>query len=148
MTVARAVISIVPTIAGPMPPTFAGSTDGGIGLVRNCQLMTEAPLAITVNRTNPSGMITSTNASHIRTVAMRFLVRRQRRGSRRSAGWPALVDSHQAPRFRRAERSTTPRAMMLMMIVMTNSSTPSPISAARNTPVASPNSFAMTEGML
>ena len=35
MTVARAVISIVPSTAGPMPPTFAGATFGGIGLVRN-----------------------------------------------------------------------------------------------------------------
>ena len=68
-----------------MPPTPAGSTLGGIGLVRNDQLMTEAPLAITVYRTNPSGMITSTNATHIAMVAMRFLVRRQPAGSRRSA---------------------------------------------------------------
>ena len=85
MTVARAVISIVPSTAGPKPPTPAGSTFGGIGpLVRKDQLMIEIPLAITVNRTNPSGMITSTNASTIRTVAMRLLVRRQPVGSRRS----------------------------------------------------------------
>ena len=32
MTVARAVISSVPSIAGPTPPTSAGSTLGGIGL--------------------------------------------------------------------------------------------------------------------
>ena len=106
--------------------------------------MIEAPLAITVNRTNPSGMITSTNASTISAVTMRLLVRRQPVASRRS-GLLFGADSHQAPRFRRAERSTTPRAMTLMMIVMTNSSTPSPISAARYTPVASPNSFAMTQ---
>ena len=29
--------------SGPIPPTSAGATTGGIGLVRNCQLMTEAP---------------------------------------------------------------------------------------------------------
>ena len=110
--------------------------------------MIEAPLAITVNRTNPSGMITSTNASTIRTVAMRFLVRRQPAGSRRSTLLRLGDDGHQAPRFRRAERSTIPRAMTLMMIVKTNRSTPSPISAARNTPEASPNWFAMTAGML
>ena len=148
MTVARPVISSVPTTAGPMPPTLAGSTFGGIGLVRNCQLMIEAPLAITVNRTNPSGMITSTNASTITTVAMRFLVRRQPAGSRRSTVCWLGCDSHQAPLIRRAERSTTARATTLTMIVKANSSTPSPISAARNTPVASPNWFAMTAGML
>ena len=109
--------------------------------------MAEAPLAITVYSTNASGMSTTTNAITIRTVAMRFLVRRQPAGSRRSSCCWFGDDGHQAPRFRRAERSTTPRAMRLMMIVMTNRSTPSPISAARNTPVASPNSFAMTEGM-
>ena len=76
-------ISIVPTIAGPMPPTSAGSTFGGMEPVRNCQLMIEAPLAITVNRTNPSGMITSTNAATIAAVAMRLLVRRHDGGSRR-----------------------------------------------------------------
>src|ERR1022692_1319111 len=74
MTVARAVISIVPTTAGPIPPTFAGATCGGIELVRKDQLMIEAPLAITVKMTNPSGMITSTNASTIRAVAMPLLV--------------------------------------------------------------------------
>src|SRR6202012_3273446 len=54
---------------------------------------------------------------------------------------------HQAPLERRVERATTPRAMTLMMMVRANSSTPSPISAARNSPEASPNWFAMTAGM-
>src|SRR5215469_3759286 len=40
---------------------------------------------MTVNRTNPSGMMTSTNARTISTVMMRSLVRRQPAGSRRSA---------------------------------------------------------------
>ena len=62
---------------------LAGSTFGGMSAVRNCQLMIEIPLAITVNRTNPSGMITSTNEMTISTVAMRFLLRRQDGGSRR-----------------------------------------------------------------
>src|SRR4029077_19405632 len=57
-------------------------------------------------------------------------------------------NSHQAPRFRRALRSTIPRASTLMMIVMTNRSTPMPISAARNSPEASPNRFAMPAGRL
>jgi len=35
-----------------------------------------------------------------------------------------------------------------MMIVKTNKSTPMPISPARNVPVASPNWFAITAGML
>ncbi len=48
MSAATAVISIVPSTAGPIPPTLAGTTCGGIGLVRNCQLMIEIPLAITV----------------------------------------------------------------------------------------------------
>ncbi len=86
MTVARPVISSVPTIAGPMPPTFAGATFSGIRRSGTDQLMIEMPLATTVNRTNPSGMIASTNESTISTVAMRFLVRRQDRGSRRSTG--------------------------------------------------------------
>ena len=110
--------------------------------------MTEAPLAITVNRTNPSGMITSTNESTISAVAMRLLGAPP---ARRLSQVELLLlggDGHQAPLFRRAERSTTPRAMTLMMIVKTNRSTPIPISAARNTPEASPNWFAMTEGML
>ena len=110
--------------------------------------MIETPLAITVNRTNPSGMITSTNASTISQVAMRLLVRRQDGGSRRSGLLRLGDDGHQAPRFRRAERSTIQRAMTLMMIVKTNKSTPIPISAARNSPEASPNSFAITAGML
>ena len=64
-------------------------------------------------------------------------------------GGPFLAcHGHQAPRIRRVERLTTPRAMTLTMIVNANRSTPSPISAARNTPVASPNWFAMTAGML
>ena len=110
--------------------------------------MTEAPLAITVNRTNPSGMITSTNETTI--SRGRDAVAGAPPGRRLSqVGLLRLGgDGHQAPRFRRAERSTTPRAMMLMTIVKTNKSTPSPISAARNSPVASPNSFAMTDGML
>ena len=92
MTVASAVISIVPSIAGHIPPMPAGSTLGGIGLpVRNCQLMIEAPLAITVNRTNPSGMITSTNETTIRTVMIRFLVLRQPFGSRRSGACPGMA---------------------------------------------------------
>ena len=110
--------------------------------------MTEAPLAITVNSTNASGMIATTNEITISAVAMRLLgAPPARRLSQ--VGLPLWFGDggHQAPRFRRAERSTTPRAMTLMMIVRTNRSTPSPISAARNTPVASPNSFAMTEGM-
>src|SRR6516225_4883968 len=83
MTVASAVISIVPTIAGPIPPTPGGATTGGMLLVRKDQLMAEAPLAITVNRTNPSGMSAITNAVTIRAVMTRFLVRRQPLASRR-----------------------------------------------------------------
>ena len=118
-----------------------------MGLVRKDQLITEAPLATTVTRTNPSGMITSTNATHISTVTMRLLVRRQPAGSRRSL-LPLGSDGHQAPLLRRAERATTPRATRLMMIVITNRSTPIPNSPALNTPVASPNWFAMTAGKL
>src|SRR6266851_554444 len=82
---ARAVISMVPRTAGPMPPWPGSATDGGIGpLVRNDQLMAEAPLAITVYRTKPSGISTATNAATIATVAIWFLVRRQPAGSRRS----------------------------------------------------------------
>src|SRR5262249_38669214 len=55
---------------------------------------------------------------------------------------------HQAPLFRRADRSTIPRAKTVMMIVKANRSTPSPISPARNSPEASPNWLAMTAGML
>src|SRR5262249_43133887 len=57
-------------------------------------------------------------------------------------------DSHQEPLLRLALRLTTARAITLTMMVKTNSSTPRPISPARNTPVASPNSLAMTAGML
>ena len=105
-TDARATISIVPSTAGPMPPTSAGATLTGIGLVRNDQLMTEAPLEITVYRTNPSGMITTTNEIHIRTVARRFLVRRQPAGSRRSAfrGSAATVIRHPASAARTGRR--------------------------------------------
>src|SRR5262249_40405760 len=55
-------------------------------------------------------------------------------------------DGHQAVPCS-AARPTISRAMMLMMIVNANRSTPSPISAERNTPDASPNWFAMTAGM-
>ena len=110
--------------------------------------MIEAPLAITVNRTNASGMITTTNEITIRTVVIRLLgappaLRLAQVGLLLRYGH----GGHQAPLFRRADRSTTPRARMLMMIVRTNRSTPRPISAARNSPEASPNSFAMTAGM-
>ena len=106
-TVARATISIVPIIAGPIPPTFAGATCGGIELVRKDQLMIEMPLAITVNRTNPSGMITSTNASTISAVTMRLLVRRQPFGSRRSGccGSATTAIRHPACVGRSAPRS-------------------------------------------
>ena len=144
---ARAVISSVPTTAGPMPPMLAGTTFGGMSAVRNCQLMIEAPLAITVYRTNPSGMITSTNAMTMSTVAMRFLAAPPGRRLPQVDVLPGR-GSHHAPLCRRPERSTIARAMMLMMIVKANRRTPIPMSAARNTPVASPNSFAMTEGML
>jgi hypothetical protein len=56
MTVATAVISSVPTIAGPSPPTPGGATTGGMLLVRKDQLMAEAPLPITVIKTKASGM--------------------------------------------------------------------------------------------
>ena len=68
--------------------------------------MIEAPLAITVYRTNPSGMITSTNAVIMSMVAMRFLVRRHDGGSRRSAFpvvtaiTPPSADGRNAPRPR------------------------------------------------
>src|SRR5262249_57810841 len=55
-------------------------------------------------------------------------------------------DGHQALPCSAAP-PTIARAMTLMMIVNANSSTPSPISAARNVPEASPNWFAMTAGM-
>ncbi len=35
-------------LTSPIPPSVAPADEGGIGLVRNCQLMTEMPLAITV----------------------------------------------------------------------------------------------------
>src|SRR6202012_1831420 len=54
---------------------------------------------------------------------------------------------HQAPPDRRVEPATTDRAMTLMTMVRAKSRTPSPISAARNTPEASPNWSAMTEGI-
>ena len=95
-----------------MPPTLAGRTFGGMEPVRNCQLMIEAPLEITVNRTNPSGMMVSTNAVTIRMVMMRFLVRRQDAGSRRStfccpviaAIRPPSAAGRYAPRSRGRQR--------------------------------------------
>ncbi len=108
MTVARAVISIVPSIAGPIPPTFAGAVFAGIPLVRKDQLMIEAPLAITVTRTNPSGTSTTTNESTIKPVTMRLLVRRQPAGSRRSGlpcGSATTAIRHPASAGRSAPRS-------------------------------------------
>ncbi len=109
MTVASAVISIVPSTAGPSPPTPAGATVAGIGPpVRKDQLMLDAPLAMTVTRTKPSGTITSTNEITISQVAMRFLVRRQPAGSRRSTFCGSAVTAvirhhasagHCVPRF-------------------------------------------------
>ena len=69
--------------------------------------MTEAPLAMTVNRTNPSGMITSTNASTISAVAMRSVARRRPAGLSQVGLLMLGGDSHQAPLCRRADRSTT-----------------------------------------
>src|ERR1700745_3930508 len=96
-TVARAVISIVPSTAGPIPPTPAGATLTGIELVRHDPLLIEVPLAITVYRTNTSGMMVTTNAVTIRTVAMRFFVRRQPAGSRRSAWRGSVVTAIRHP---------------------------------------------------
>ena len=109
--------------------------------------MIEAPLAITVYRTNPSGMITSTNEidhEHGRDAVL---------GAPPGRRLPQVDvlpgrGSHHAPLCRRPDRSTIARAMMLMMIVNANRRTPIPMSADRNSPEASPNSFAMTEGML
>ena len=68
-----------------MPPMPTGRTFGGIvPLVRNCQLMAVTPLAITVKSTKTSGTRMTTNANHITTVTIWFLVRRQPPGSRRS----------------------------------------------------------------
>src|SRR5947209_7953626 len=98
MTAARAVISIVPSTAGPIPPTPAGSTFGGIGPpVRKDQLMAEAPLAITVYRTKPSGISRITNAVTIAMVTIWFLVRRQPAGSRRSISVISIVPSTAGP---------------------------------------------------
>jgi hypothetical protein len=63
----------------------AGTTFGGIGPpVRNDQVIAEAPLAMTVYSTKPSGISTTTNASTISVVAIWFFLRRQPAGSRRS----------------------------------------------------------------
>src|SRR5260370_35083122 len=99
MTVASAVISIVPSTAGPSPPTPAGATTDGTGPpVRKDQLLLEAPLAITRTRTKPSAMITSTNERTISQGALRFLVRRQPAAARRSTGCgsvlPAAIRHH------------------------------------------------------
>ena len=85
---------------------LAGSTFGGMSAVRNCQLMIEMPLAITVYRTNPSGMITSTNEMTMSTVAMRFLLRRQDGGSRRLTVCPVVAAiTHPSVAGRNAPRS-------------------------------------------
>ena len=109
--------------------------------------MAPTPLGITVKSTKPSGTRVTTKASHIRTVAIWFLVRRQPPGSRRSTVRCVGGDGHQAPLIRRAERCTKPRATRLTMIVITNRNRPRPISAERNSPEASPNWFAMTAGI-
>src|SRR5271165_5151040 len=111
MIVATAVISIVPTIAGPIPPTPGGATLGGMLLVRKDQLIAEAPLAITVNRTNASGMSATANEVTIRAVMMRFLVRRQPFGSRRSGCCDSAVTAvirHHASAGRSAPRPREP----------------------------------------
>src|SRR2546430_6990691 len=98
MSEARPVIKSVPTIAGPIPPSAAGATCGGMGLLRNDQLMTEAPREITVHRTNPSGIAMITAASTLSVVPMRFLVRRQDVGSRRSGpGWLVVAALRDPP---------------------------------------------------
>ena len=95
----------MPSTAGQIPPSFAGAVFGGIGLpVRKDQLMTEAPFWITVNRTNPSGMSTTTNATYISTVAMRSLVCRQPDGRPRWTGWdPAATAIRHLPYVGRSE---------------------------------------------
>ena len=105
MSVASPTISSVPTIAGPIPPTSAGSTCGGIEAVRNCQLMIPIPRATTVIRTNTSGITTSTNATTIATVAMRFLVRRQPFASRRSGCCPVVAAIRHFPARRSVPQS-------------------------------------------
>ena len=91
-------------------------------------------------------MITTTNETTIKTVAMRFLVRRQPAASRSSCCPPAATAIRHLASAR-AERSTIARAMTLTMMVKANKHTAIPISAERHTPLASPNWFAMTAGM-
>ena len=106
-----------------------------------------APLAITSKSTKPSGISRTTNAPYIRPVAIWFLLRRQPPGSRRSMdGWSDTT-AIRHPRSAASERSTTQRAIRLTRIVITNRTRPRPISADRNSPEDSPNSFAMTAGM-
>ena len=127
---------------------FAGATFGGIELVRKDQLMIEAPLATRRDQDESQRDDHEHEREH------------HQRGHDAVAGAPPALrlpqvelllfgdDGHQAPLLRRAERSTIARATTLMMMVKTNRSTPIPISAARNTPEASPNWFAMTAAML
>ncbi len=81
-------------------------------------------------------------------VAIWFFLRRQPPGLAQVNDARLAGDcGHQAPLIRRAERCTKPRAARLTIIVITNSIRPRPISAARNSPEASGNWFAITAGI-
>ena len=115
----------------------SGMMFGGIvPLVRNCQLIALAPLAITVTSTKPSGTRASTKAAHMSDVAIWFLVRRQPPGSRRStAPSRGLVRQPSgAPSSAARSAPRSPRATRLTRIVSTNRNRPRPISAERNSP--------------
>src|SRR5580704_19384520 len=77
-------------------------------VVRKDQPRTEAPFWITVNRTNPSGMITTTNEIYIRMVAMRSLLRRQPAGSRKSTFCVSLATAIRPPSWARWLRPSGP----------------------------------------
>ena len=81
---AVAVITIVPTTAGPIPGPVRRA--GGMSAVRNSQEIADAPLATTVTSTKTSGTITTTRDSPISTVATTLRTLRPDRCGDRSIG--------------------------------------------------------------
>src|SRR4249919_1259974 len=90
MAVAVAVITIVPTTAGPIPGPSRRT--GGIDSVRKSHEITEAPLLMTVTKTKTSGTITTTRDRPIKTVATPLrTLRPERFGDRSIAGARAVL---------------------------------------------------------
>ena len=151
MAVAQNVMTIVPTMAGYMPPP-GWRLMIGMSSVRKLQSIDLQALLHDVAEDEDERHDREQDRPDHPGVASPLRMRRRGEmlGSRIHEGCsgattltapPSRLDSHRLT-------LSAARAMTFTRIVMTNSTTPRPMSAARCIPDASPNSFAMTAAIV